>query len=280
MRVLILFLLSFTLSFSQQVVKEYKIDTVRVYTHKYVLSEEVAVGKTNQPKWTLSRRFPVTRVYVQTQPGNIKYEQWIDLSIPNSSSSNSKMTLRQEFAFGLAERIQLDIYQNSEHIRSDNKSEYKSKGWSVEIRYAIADWDVIWGNPTLYFEYYLQNGLADKIEPKLLLGGTLLSGWYWGANLIYERELASVLNRSEQYSCTGSISKTLLDDRFLIGASIRPINKTIGDGTKLTTINELLLGPNAQLKFDKGFLNIEPLFGVTSDSRKLRMFVVFGYNFN
>lgn len=59
-------LIIFTTSQSQQdTTKEYKVGEVLV---KGVLTEEQPVGPYNQPEWTTHRRFPSTRVYLQTKP--------------------------------------------------------------------------------------------------------------------------------------------------------------------------------------------------------------------
>ena len=58
-------------------------------------------------------------------------------------------------------------------------------------RWALADWEKIWGNPTLYFEYITLEDRPDKIEPKLLFGGEAAEGWHWAANLVAEVELAA-----------------------------------------------------------------------------------------
>jgi hypothetical protein len=61
-----------------------------------------------------------------------------------------------------------------------------SEGFRGKIRYALAEWGKIWGNPTLYFEHKLLDGKYQGIEPKLLLGDRIGKKGIWGVNLIYE----------------------------------------------------------------------------------------------
>lgn len=154
------------------------------------------------------------------------------------------------------------------------------------MRWAFADWGVLPGNPTLYLEYSVfdsANGDEgkgyDKIEPKLLLGGELATRWHWGLNLVTERGLAPAENRDEEYNVTGVISYSLADQSFSLGPSFsytHEIDRTGGIGTPE---KEVLAGPSIQWRpTGKAHLDIEPLFGLTDESRQLNMFVVFGWD--
>ena len=108
-----LFIISFQFVFTQNdTTSNYNINEVVVTGARM---EETPVGPYNQPEWTTHRRFPSTRVFVQTLPGEADFEQWLEIRIPAKSSENTEVRLRQEFAFGLGERMQLDIYSNTEH---------------------------------------------------------------------------------------------------------------------------------------------------------------------
>lgn len=65
-----------------------KADTGTVYRQKEIVvmgerpKEEQPVGPYKQPEWTLHRRFPSTRVYIQTMPGEVEFEQWMETRVP------------------------------------------------------------------------------------------------------------------------------------------------------------------------------------------------------
>jgi hypothetical protein len=243
------------------------------------MREEYLVGPNRQPEWTTRRRFPSTRVYVQTLPGQMKFEQWLELRVPRKSSKLTEMRMRTEFAFGLDDRVQLDLYLHSRHLRSGESSLFEWRGWSAELRWALAQWGKIPGNPTLYLEYLFFNGAPDKIEPKLLLGGELGFRWHWGVNLIHERELAAEYDQDVEWAVSGAVSYTLIDQKLSLGPALNFSSETeriLGDSE---TTNEFLLGFTLQLRPQrKGFLDIEPLFGVTEDSKRMKVFIVFGWD--
>jgi hypothetical protein len=286
MYALMLFVLSCPfISFAQQdaaapkdTIKTF-VDTTLILGHR--LQEECAVGPYRQAEWTTKRRFPSTRVYIQTPPGSVQFEQWLEIRIPRGLGKTSETRLREEFAFGLNEHLQLDIYLNTLHIRNEDASMYEFRGWSAELRWAPADWNVFPGNPTLYFEYLFFNGAPDRIEPKLLLGGELARRWHWGLNLIHEREIAGAADRDVEYAATAALGYSLVDESLSLGAAFSfTLETERSSGTPDETSREWLLGPSIQFRpHRKAFLDIEPLFGITKDSRALKMFIVFGWEF-
>src|SRR5262245_28450034 len=181
-----------------------------------VYSEEDRVGPYKQPEWTQHRRWPTTRVYLQQPPGAVEFEQWLEIRVPKPGGKHNEVRLREEFEFGLGSRLQLDLYLHTLYTqrRSTEPSSGNTLDWRgrwAELRYALADYDEIFGNPTLYFEYILFNDAEASIEPKLLLGGEIAPGWHWGTNFVYERELAGERDRTEEFKITVGLSKTLID---------------------------------------------------------------------
>ncbi len=245
------------------------------------LKEEDPVGPYHQPEWTTHRRFPGTRVYIQTPPGASEFEQWIEVRMKKDRQEPTETRLRQEFAFGIGERVQLDLYMNEEHVTDNQDSEFKWRGWSAEGRWALADWGKIFGNPTLYFEYLFFDGAPDKIEPKLLFGGEIAPRWHWGANLIYERELAGQHDRDEELAATAAASYAIIDRKVSLGAELTfsyEAEKESGVDTERT--REVLLGPSLQWRpLERVHIDVAPLWGLTGESKRMKMFIVFGWDF-
>src|SRR3989440_1576521 len=179
------------------------------------LREEDRVGSYGQPRWTATRRFPGTRVYVVPE-GKLEFEYWLRPTI-NKDGSTETRTL-YELEMGLPDRFQLDLY-----LRTDQEGDKGDMllGEQIEVRWAFADWGKLPGNPTFYFEYVMLEDRPDKIEPKLLLGGELGPRWHWGANLVAEIELGGV--RSHEYQLTGAVSYTVIDQKFSLGAEAQLI---------------------------------------------------------
>jgi hypothetical protein len=247
------------------------------------LKEEAPVGEYDQPLWTTFRRFPSTRVYLQTPPGGVQFEQWVQLR--NPKDGNAETRLAQELEFGLGHRMQLDLYLNELHVRDGVNSTYEFSGTSFELRYALADWDRIWGNPTIYLEYLFNDQNhdgADGIEPKLLFGGEITTGWHWGANFAHERTFAGHNDSIAETSFFGSVSRTIVDQAFSLGVSTEVTYESSGAGVGQPRNHEFswLAGPSLQfLPHPRASIDIEPLWGLTSDSLKTKIYIIFSWHF-
>lgn len=237
------------------------------------LREEDLVGPYNQPEWTTARRFPSTRVYVRP-PDTVAFEYWLRPTIPRHGGATQTKT-QYEVEIGLPEHFQLDVYMTS---NSDGqKGDFGFNEQSVELRWAFADWNAIPTNPTLYLEYTFGDKDPDAIEGKLLLGDEIASGWHWGLNFVYERQISGELENT--YELTGGISRTLSDERFSVGAelktSLNDVHGSRGDFDK-----ELLLGPSFQYRAGSHVhVDLAPLIGIGGESPAAQIFLVAGYEF-
>src|SRR6266536_304514 len=71
------------------------------------LREEDRVGSYGQPRWTATRRFPNTRVYVVPE-GKIEGELWFIPRFLKSGETNGRYLA--EIEYGLPNRFQIDAY--------------------------------------------------------------------------------------------------------------------------------------------------------------------------
>lgn len=241
---------------------------VIVTTKKHPL--QTRVGEYNQPLWSTIRMFPSTRVYVMNPPGTGMYEKWFD--IRDRRNGPAQIRMRDEFTFGLGKRLQVDLYSHTVYDGEAGNKTFAWRGFSWEVRYALADWGKIWGNPTLYFEHKLLNGNMG-IEPKLLLGDNLGTNGIWGLNLIYEANLAPTREGQErEYAGTASYGYILNND-ITVGASTMYRNN---DGNS----TELYIGPLLQYRFNgRTSLSIEVMPGLTQESKSSRSTVILAWRF-
>ena len=256
--------------------------------------------------WTLHRPSPTTRIYLQVDSGEVEFEQWLDIRLPKKrSDADDRVRMSQEFEFGLGYRLQLDLYANTIFTRAGGASTLAIRSWAAELRYALADWGVIWGNPTLYFEYIMWNaGQGDahadaasaSWEVKLLLGDELGNGWRWGANFVYE---ATFNDAVREHVIAYSLLKTLVDTLLSGGITAKYVYTAEVEtpGQPKARASELYVGPNIQIRLapyqtemesegkkvkvtrTKAHLDIEPLFGLTGDSKRAQILVIFGWDF-
>jgi hypothetical protein len=275
------------------------------------LQDELPVGPYKRPMWTLHRVSPTTRIYLQVDPGEVEFEQWLDIRLTKARGKNSddRIRMAQELEFGLGGRFQLDLYVNTIWSKEQStNSTLTDRSWAAELRYALADWGVIWGNPTLYFEYIIWNngpgGHGDEatssIEPKLLLGGEIASSWHWGANFFYERTLN---NSVREHGVTASLLHTVVDRVFTAGMTAKFVYESDNIGSSQPPTgnsarsHELYIGPSFQVRMAnkeeemevngvktkltraKAHLDLEPIFGCTGDSSRVQILIVFGWDF-
>jgi len=230
------------------------------------------VGPYGQPLWTTIRMFPSTRVYVMNPPGTAMYEKWFD--IRQRRNGPAQIRMRDEFTFGLGKRLQLDLYSHTVYDGLDGAKTFKWRGFSWELRYALADWGKIWGNPTLYYEMKMLDGRWG-IEPKLLLGDRIGERGIWGFNAIYEGNLASTKDQREpEYAYTASYANIINND-LSVGVSHMFRYNDFDGGSQ-----EWYLGPLVQYRFsNKGYLNIEHMPGLNQDAKQSRTLIIFGWRF-
>jgi len=236
------------------------------------LREEDRVGANQQPRWTAHRRFSTTRVYVLPE-GYTEFSYWLIPRFERDGSQN--LETQYEIEFGLPYRFQLDLYAITH--KNGKEGTLSLDEQKVELRYALADWGRIFGNPTLYAEWIAVSGGADHIEGKLLLGGEITSGWHWGVNAVYEQEMGG--ERETERELTTGLSRTMKDGVWSLGLetqfAFEDDEETRGDYEK-----EFQLGPSLQIHPQpRMHIDLVPLFPLDDDSPKAEVTLIVGWEF-
>jgi hypothetical protein len=251
--------------------RSFELPAVQVVGEGSGLREEDRVGSYEQPRWTATRRFPSTRVYVVPE-GKVEIEYWLRPTF--TEDGDTEIRSLYEIEIGLPHRFQLDLYLRSDQ---DGDGEEMLWGTQVEIRYALADWGKIWGNPTLYAEWVGLEQRPDKVEFKLLLGDELAPRWHWGINLVAELETGG--EREYEYQFTGGLSYTVIDQKFSVGIELETafadVKNDRGDFSQV-----YYLGPSFQYRPMPAFtINFAPLVGFGPDAGDARIYLNLGYEF-
>jgi hypothetical protein len=251
--------------------KTYELPEIVVTGHK-ALKEEQLIGPYVQPRWTATRRFPTTRVYVIPQ-GKFEFEWWTEYNVPRHDST--EVTYLYEFGMGLPYRLQLDLYQGFTNIeRSFNFTQQ-----SVEVRWAMADWGRIWGNPTWYYEYTTRDQDPNKQEIKLLLGDELAPRWHWGVNLVREWTVGNPDNRVEENGISAGLSYSLKDDVISVGMELKAAreNSLLDTGEK-KWMSTVKLGPSLMYRLTAaGSVEFAPLIGIGAQSERSQTWLVLSW---
>ena len=242
---------------------------------KAPLKEEDRIGVYAQPRWTAQRRFGETRIYVVPK-GMVEFEYWL---VPERSRDGSaEIASQYEMEFGLPGRFQLDLYAVTH--QAGNKGALKMDEQKVELRWALADWNKIWGNPTIYLEWKGIHSAPDHMEAKLLLGGEISSGWHWGSNFIFEHEMGGFQENSNEW--TTGLSYTVRDTKVSVGmeSQLALVNAKNSLGIRGALAKQFLLGPSVQFRpVPQMHVDVAPLLGATHSAPRSKLFVIVGWEF-
>src|SRR5438093_13640674 len=171
---------------------------------------------------------------------------------------------------------------------------------SLEARWALADWNKIPLNPTLFAEYKFGVGtirheevpppsrgeteeeeeggppkVPDAYEFRLLLAQDFHERFEWAMNWFFEKENTG--DRGGEWGFSQSLMTPLFlpNERLKLGLEMEYKNVTTKD-TRGDPLNSFVIGPTVAWKpTAQTRLDISPLFGCTDDSPIADVFVVF-----
>ena len=175
---------------------------------------------------------------------------------------------------------------------------------SLEARWALADWNKIPLNPTLFAEYKFGVGtirheevppppgggeeeeeeggppkVPDAYEVRLLLAQDFFERVEWAMNWFFEKENTGDRGREWGFSQAAMTPVLLPNERLKVGIEMLYRNVTTKD-TRRDAVNSFVIGPTVAWKpTAQTRLDISPLFGCTHDSPVADVFVAFSWLF-
>src|SRR4029453_18315074 len=177
---------------------------------------------------------------------------------------------------------------------------------SLEARWALADWNKIPLNPTLFAEYKFVVGtirheevppppgggeeeeeeeeggppkVPDAYEFRLLLAQEFFGRVEWAMNWFFEKENTGDRGREWGFSQAAMTPVLLPNERLKVGLEMEYKNVTTKD-IRGDPLNSFVLGPTVAWKpTAQTRLDISPLFGCTHDSPVADVFVAFSWLF-
>jgi hypothetical protein len=206
----------------------------------------------------------------------------------------------QELEFGLPHRFGIAFENTFEGYRGNSQD----RTFSIEGRYAFADWGKIPLNPTIFVEYKfgigtifhdegppapLEKGeaqefldehipLPDAFEVRLLLAQDF-GKVEWALNGFFEQEIGGDRGREMGFAQSAMIPITR-DERLKIGVEMQLTvfnDRGIRDNDEPDSYR-FIVGPTIAWKPSKNTrFDLSPLFGVTDDSPRASVFLVFSY---
>jgi hypothetical protein len=175
---------------------------------------------------------------------------------------------------------------------------------SVEARWALADWNKIPLNPTLFAEYKFGVGtirheegppppgeeeeeeeeggppkVPDAYEFRLLLAQDFGEHVEWAMNWFFEKENTGDRGREWGFSQSAMVPILLPNERLKVGVEMEYKNFTVKD-TRGDPMHTFIIGPSLAWKpTAQTRLDVSPLFGCTDDSPVADVFAVFSWLF-
>src|SRR6266550_2460266 len=197
------------------------------------------------------------------------------------------------YRFGLAAETELERFNGGGGFQTV----------SLEGRYALADWNKIPLNPTLFAEYKFGVGtirheevpppageggeeeesgppkVPDAYEVRLLLAQDFFERVEWAMNWFFEKENTGDRGREWGFSQAAMTPVLLPNERLKVGIEMLYKNVTTKD-TRGDAVNSFVIGPSVAWKpTAQTRLDISPLFGCTHDSPVADIFVAFSWLF-
>jgi hypothetical protein len=209
--------------------------------------------------------------------------------------------LTQEIELGLPCRFGVAIENTIENFRGRTQE----RTFSIEARYALADWNKIPLNPTIFVEYKFGIGhilhdegppeempkgeaeeflkenkpLPDAYEVRLLLAQDFGENVEWSLNAFFEQEIGGDRGREVGFAQSVMFPIILPRERLKVGAEMQFTSFT-DVGIRDHPSYRVVIGPTIAWKPSKNTrLDVSPLFGVTHDAPRVSVFVVFSMLF-
>ena len=213
-------------------------------------------------------------------------------------------TFTQEIEIGLPYRFGIAFENGVEAFRGNSQE----RTFSVEARYALADWNKIPLNPTIFVEYKfgighilhdegppapLEKGeaqafldekkpLPDAVEVRLLLAQDFGENVEWALNAFFEQEVGGDRGREVGFAQSVMFPIILPHERLKVGTEMQFTSFTdagIREGGEDPSCR-VVVGPTIAWKPSTNTrLDISPLFGVTHDAPRASVFIVFSMLF-
>jgi hypothetical protein len=238
-----------------------------------------------------SRFGAVTQAYVLppfTVYAGLEYE----LTSPRQGLPDSLFT--QELEVGLPYRLGIAMENNVDAFSGS----VRESATSFELRYALADWNKIPLNPTLFAEYKIGIGPLNETaevgsqpkgdeenqgpgrtpnayELRLLLAEDWGDKVEWAFNGFFEQEVIGDLGR--EWGFAQSFAVPLLHERekLKLGVEMQYRNHTDKD-SRNKPVQLFEIGPSLSVKPTRHTrIDIVPLFGTTNAGPNLQLFAIF-----
>jgi hypothetical protein len=241
-----------------------------------------------------TRFAPLTTAYV-LPPGTFYFGEIYEGDAFRHGSPDHIFTQELEvglpYRFGAAAEMALERFNGGGGVKTV----------SLEARYALADWNKIPLNPTLFAEYKFGVGtirheegpppppgeeeeeesgppkVPDAYEFRLLLAQDFGDRIEWAMNWFFEKENTGDRGREWGFAQSATISILLEKERLKVGVEMEYKNFTVKD-TRGDPMHTFVIGPTFAYRTTHSTrFDVSTLFGCTEDSPRVQVFAVFSF---
>jgi hypothetical protein len=178
----------------------------------------------------------------------------------------------QEVEVGLPLRFDVAI-QNEVQRFSGNTDD---RSFSITGRYALADWNKIPLNPTVFGEYKAGFGaIPDAVEFGLIMSRDFRHMIEWAMNWFVEQEVNGERSTNWGFAQSVEVPVLLPEERLEVGLEMQYLQKEKSIA-QVAQPRGLVIGPTLAWRPTKtARFDLSPLFGCTGDSPRVEIFAVF-----
>jgi hypothetical protein len=170
--------------------------------------------------------------------------------------------------------LRFDVAIQNEVRRFSGSTDDRS--FSITGRYALADWNKIALNPTVFGEYKAGFGaISDAVEFGLIMSRDFRHMIEWAMNWFVEQEVNGERSTNWGFAQSVEVPVLLPEERLEVGLEMQYLQKEKSIA-QVAQPRGLVIGPTLAWRPTKtARFDLSPLFGCTGDSPRVEIFAVF-----
>jgi hypothetical protein len=226
-------------------------------------------GTIRSPEWTQDRSyFPLTRFWL-LDAGRVELDATESILVSRFHSNQITHNLSGEIHVGLVPHLALGVTEN---FRVTPGADLEQDGNRLELRFSPFDYGLIPLNPTFMFVYNPKHGegVKDRIELRLLLGGELIPRFQIVGNGFWSQETGG--KKNAEWGFTVAAGFELVKEALRVGGELRMQWEYQLGMTEPFHVYDLQMGPSIYMR-PLAFLNAK-----WSRHLKLEATCLFGVN--
>jgi len=184
---------------------------------------------------------------------------------------------RQEIEMGLPARFTVGVQNQVEHFAGETRDQ----SFTLEGRYALANWNKLPLNPAISAEYRFgfSNAPGDSGELALLISHDFPHLIEWAMNIFVDREFGGRQSTSAGFAQSVEVPVLLPEEKLEVGLEMQYRSGGETAGREGTT-KGLAIGPTlAWRPTKKARFDLSPLIGCSDHTPAVQVFAVFSFSF-